>query len=506
MSEKLFIFDTTLRDGEQVPGCQLNTIEKIEVARALEELGVDILEAGFPISSPGDFNSVREISKAVSNPTICALTRAVQKDIDVAADALALAKHKRIHTGIGVSHSHIYDKLKSTPEEIIERAVAAVKHAKNYVEDVEFYAEDAGRADNEYLARVIEAVIKAGATVVNIPDTTGYCLPQEYGRKIKYLMENVGNIHKAIISTHCHNDLGMATANTLEAVINGARQAEVTINGIGERAGNTSLEEVVMALRCHKHLNVDTSINSKLLTSTSRMVASMMNMSVQANKAIVGRNAFAHSSGIHQDGVLKHRQTYEIIDPQDIGLNESVIALTARSGRAALVHRLELLGYDLTPEELNATYDKFLALADRKKEIHDYDLLYLVGDIDRIRKQSIALKFLQVTTGTLVPTATVVLKFGDHERMSIATGNGPVDAAVSAIKKLVNERVTLSEFLMQAVTRGSDDVGRVHVQVECGERTVHGFAAHTDTTRASVEAFLDALRVLNVTERKEKEE
>lgn len=506
MSEKLFIFDTTLRDGEQVPGCQLNTIEKIEVARALEELGVDILEAGFPISSPGDFNSVREISKAVSNPTICALTRAVQKDIDVAADALALAKHKRIHTGIGVSHSHIYDKLKSTPEEIIERAVAAVKHAKKYVEDVEFYAEDAGRADNEYLARVIEAVIKAGATVVNIPDTTGYCLPQEYGRKIKYLMENVGNIHKAIISTHCHNDLGMATANTLEAVINGARQAEVTINGIGERAGNTSLEEVVMALRCHKHLNVDTSINSKLLTSTSRMVASMMNMPVQANKAIVGRNAFAHSSGIHQDGVLKSRESYEIINPVDVGLDESVIALTARSGRAALVHRLELLGYDLTQEELDATYAKFLELADKKKEIHDYDLLYLVGDIDRMKQQSVSLKFLQVTTGTLVPTATVVLKFGDHERMAIATGNGPVDAAVSAIKTLINEKVVLMEFLMQAITRGSNDVGRVHVQVQCGSRTVHGFAAHTDTTRASIEAFLDALRVLNVTERKEKEE
>ena len=367
MSEKLFIFDTTLRDGEQVPGCQLNTIEKIEVARALEELGVDILEAGFPISSPGDFNSVREISKAVSNPTICALTRAVQKDIDVAADALALAKHKRIHTGIGVSHSHIYDKLKSTPEEIIERAVAAVKHAKKYVEDVEFYAEDAGRADNEYLARVIEAVIKAGATVVNIPDTTGYCLPQEYGRKIKYLMENVGNIHKAIISTHCHNDLGMATANTLEAVINGARQAEVTINGIGERAGNTSLEEVVMALRCHKHLNVDTSINSKLLTSTSRMVASMMNMPVQANKAIVGRNAFAHSSGIHQDGVLKSRESYEIINPVDVGLDESVIALTARSGRAALNHRLELLGFKLEQKELDEVYAKFLELAGRPR-------------------------------------------------------------------------------------------------------------------------------------------
>ena len=433
MSERLYIFDTTLRDGEQVPGCQLNTIEKIEVAKLLESLGVDVIEAGFPISSPGDFNSVLEISKAVSEPTICALTRAVRKDIDVAADALRLARHKRIHTGIGVSPQHIYDKLRSTPEKILETAVDAVKYAKRYVEDVEFYAEDAGRAEPEYLARVVEAAIAAGATVVNIPDTTGYCLPQEYGAKIRYLVEHVANIDRAIISTHCHNDLGMATANTLSAVLNGARQAEVTINGIGERAGNTSLEEVVMTLRCHRELDIDTRINSQLITKASHLVSSLMNMPVQPNKAIVGRNAFAHSSGIHQDGVLKHRQTYEIIDPQDIGLNESVIALTARSGRAALVHRLELLGYDLTPEELNATYDKFLALADRKKEIHDYDLLYLVGDIDRIRKQSIALKFLQVTTGTLVPTATVVLKFGDHERMSIATGNGPVDAAVSAI-------------------------------------------------------------------------
>ena len=506
MSDRLFIFDTTLRDGEQVPGCQLNTVEKIQVAKQLEALGVDVIEAGFPISSPGDFNSVIEISKAVTWPTICALTRAVEKDIDCAAEALQYAKHKRIHTGIGTSDSHIKYKFNSTREEIIERAVAAVKYAKRYVEDVEFYAEDAGRTDNEYLARVVEAVIKAGATVVNIPDTTGYCLPREYGQKIKYLMEHVDGIDRAVISTHCHNDLGMATACTLEGVLNGARQVEVTVNGIGERAGNTSEEEIAMILKCHHDLDIHTNINTQKIASTSRMISSLMNMPVQPNKAIVGRNAFAHSSGIHQDGVLKHRQTYEIIDPQDIGLNESVIALTARSGRAALVHRLELLGYDLTPEELNATYDKFLVLADRKKEIHDYDLLYLVGDIDRIRKQSIALKFLQVTTGTLVPTATVVLKFGDHERMSIATGNGPVDAAVSAIKKLVNERVTLSEFLMQAVTRGSDDVGRVHVQVECGERTVHGFAAHTDTTRASVEAFLDALRVLNVTERKEKEE
>ena len=347
---------------------------------------------------------------------------------------------------------------------------------------------------------MVEAAIAAGATVVNIPDTTGYCLPHEYGAKIKYLVDHVSNIDKAIISTHCHNDLGMATANTLSGILNGARQAEVTINGIGERAGNTSLEEVVMTLRCHKEIAVDTG------TKASHLVSSLMNMPVQPNKAIVGRNAFAHSSGIHQDGVLKDRQTYEIIDPQDIGLNESVIALTARSGRAALVHRLELLGYDLTQEELDATYAKFLELADKKKEIHDYDLLYLVGDIDRMKQQSVSLKFLQVTTGTLVPTATVVLKFGDHERMAIATGNGPVDAAVSAIKTLINEKVVLMEFLMQAITRGSNDVGRVHVQVQCGSRTVHGFAAHTDTTRASIEAFLDALRVLNVTERKEKEE
>ncbi len=503
MSQKLYIFDTTLRDGEQVPGCQLNTTEKIEVAKLLEELGVDIIEAGFPISSPGDFNSVREISKAVSAPTICALTRAVKKDIDVAADALKLAKHKRIHTGIGVSPQHIYDKLRSTPEKIIESAVEAVKYAKKYVEDVEFYAEDAGRADVEYLARVVEAVIAAGATVVNIPDTTGYCFPEEYGAKIKYLVDHVKNVDRAILSTHCHNDLGMATANTLAGVLNGARQAEVTINGIGERAGNTSLEEVVMALRCHKEIDIDTGINSKLITKASHLVSSLMNMPVQPNKAIVGRNAFAHSSGIHQDGVLKQRETYEIIDPQDVGINESVIALTARSGRAALGHRLELLGYDLSQEELDDTYQKFLALADKKKEIHDYDLLYLVGDLDRMKNQSITLKYMQVTTGTLVPSATVVLKFGDHERMATSIGNGPVDAAVSAIKSLIKEKVILTEFLMQAMTKGCNDVGRVHVQVKCGNRMVHGFAAHTDTTRASVEAFIDALRVLNVTEKTE---
>ena len=358
MSDRLYIFDTTLRDGEQVPGCQLNTVEKIEVARALEALGVDVIEAGFPISSPGDFNSVVEISKAVKEPIICALTRAVEKDIDVAADALKFAKHKRIHTGIGTSPYHIKYKFNSTPEEIIERAIAAVKYAKKYVEDVEFYAEDAGRSDNEYLARVIEAVIKAGATVVNIPDTTGYCLPEEYGSKIKYLMENVKGIHKAIISTHCHNDLGMATANSMTGVINGARQVEVTINGIGERAGNTSLEEVVMIMKSRKHLGIETGIRSENIYKTSRMVSSLMNMPVQPNKAIVGRNAFAHSSGIHQDGVLKNRENYEIIDPVDVGISESIIALTARSGRAALKHRLQNLGYQVEGDRTGSRFMK----------------------------------------------------------------------------------------------------------------------------------------------------
>ncbi len=501
MSERLYVFDTTLRDGEQVPGCQLNTVEKIEVARMLEKLGVDIIEAGFPVSSPGDFNSVREISKAVSEPVICALTRAVEKDIDAAADALALAKRKRIHTGIGVSQYHIYDKLKSNPDEIIERAVAAVKYARKYVDDVEFYAEDAGRSENEYLARVVEAVIAAGATVVNIPDTTGYTFPKDFGAKIKYLMDNVPNVDKAIIATHCHNDLGMATANTLAGVLAGARQVEVTINGIGERAGNTALEEVVMALRCHKEYDIDTNINTKLLNKASRLVSSLMNMPVQPNKAIVGRNAFAHSSGIHQDGVLKNRENYEIIDPKDVGVDESVIALTARSGRAALGHRLELLGYKLAKEDLDEVYERFLQLADKKKDIRDSDLLALVGDKGSNKNSFIKLKQLQVMTGMLVPTATVILKFGNSERMATATGNGPVDAAVTAIKSLINESVLISEFLIQAMTKGSNDVGRVHVQVECGEHSAQGFSAHTDTVRAATEAFIDALNILKVTEK-----
>ena len=372
--EKVHIFDTTLRDGEQVPGCKLNTDQKLHIASRLDELGVDVIEAGFPISSPGDFHSVEEISKLVSNASVCGLTRAVPKDIDVAAQALKHAKKPRIHTGIGTSDSHIKHKFNSSREQIIKRAVGAVKHAKQYVEDIEFYAEDAGRTDNDFLAKVCEEVIKAGATVLNIPDTTGYCLPEDYGSKIKYLVENVKGIEKAIISCHCHNDLGLATANSIAGAVNGARQIECTINGIGERAGNTSLEEVVMIMRQHPHLQLDTNINTKLLYDTSQMVSEAMGMSVQANKAIVGANAFAHSSGIHQDGVIKNRETYEIIDPHDVGVETSAIVLTARSGRAALAYRAKNIGIELTKLQLDKVYEQFLKFADTHKEINDDDI------------------------------------------------------------------------------------------------------------------------------------
>jgi 2-isopropylmalate synthase len=493
MSDRLFIFDTTLRDGEQVPGCQLNTVEKIQVARALEALGVDVIEAGFPISSPGDFNSVVEISKAVTWPTICALTRGVKKDIDVAAEALQFAKNKRIHTGIGTSDYHIRYKFNSTREEIIERAVAAVKHAKKYVEDVEFYCEDAGRTDNEYLARVVEAVIKAGATVVNIPDTTGYCFPQDYATKIKYLMENVKGVHNAILSTHCHNDLGMATANSLAGVLNGARQVEVTINGIGERAGNTSLEEVVMALRSHKEFGIDTNINSQKIMETSRLVSSLMNMPVQPNKAIVGRNAFAHSSGIHQDGVLKNRESYEIIDPKDVGIDENSIVLTARSGRAALKHRLSILGVELNQERLDKVYEDFLKLADSKKDFTDDDVLMLV-DSDRVSNNRIKLEYLQVTAGVgIKPMASICIDIAGEKFEAAASGNGPVDASIKALKKIIDRQMVLKEFLIQAINKGSDDYGKVHMQVEHEGAIYPGFGANTDIVAASVEAYIDAI-------------
>ena len=376
--DKVKIFDTTLRDGEQVPGCKLETKQKLVIAERLDHLGVDVIEAGFPISSPGDFNSVVEISKIVKSASVCGLTRAVKKDIEVAAESLKKAIKPRIHTGIGTSDSHIKHKFNSNRDDILERAVAAVKYAKKFVDDIEFYAEDAGRTDNDFLATVCEKVIDAGATVLNIPDTTGYCLPSEYGNKIKFLINNVSNIDKAIISCHCHNDLGLATANSIEGVINGARQIECTINGIGERAGNTSLEEVVMVLRQHNELNLDTNINSKLLYDTSQMVSELMGMIVQPNKAIVGSNAFAHSSGIHQDGVIKNRETYEIINPHDVGVNESAIVLTARSGRAALAFRAKNIGYDLSKIQLDKVYHEFLKFADIKKEVTDNDLPQII--------------------------------------------------------------------------------------------------------------------------------
>ncbi len=492
--EKLYVFDTTLRDGEQVPGCQLNTIEKIELAKALEAMKVDVIECGFPISSPGDFNSIVEISKVVTESTICALTRAVERDIDVAADALHYAKRKRIHTGIGTSDMHILHKFRSNREDILLRAVKCVKYARRFTDDVEFYAEDAGRTGNEYLARVIEAVIAAGATVVNIPDTTGYCMPYEYGEKIKYLRENVTNIHKAVISTHCHNDLGMATANTLAGVMNGARQVEVTINGIGERAGNTAMEEVVMAIKCRKDIPVYTEINTSLIARNSRLVSTLMRMPVQPNKAIVGRNAFAHSSGIHQDGVLKNRESYEIIDPADVGVNESTIALTARSGRAALNHHYKRLGVDLTNEELDEAYDKFLKLADCKKDINDEDLLVIVGVTRAKQNQKIRLKYLQVVCGkNSVPMATVKLVIDGEVCCATSSGNGPIDASFSAVKSLIHRKINLEEFLVQAITRGSDDVGKVHIQIKNKGSIYYGFSANTDIVTASVEALVNAV-------------
>lgn len=378
-NNRIFIFDTTLRDGEQVPGCKLNTSEKVELAVELENLGVDIIEAGFPVSSPGDFESVQKISKTIKNAVVCALSRAVKKDIEVAAQALKYAQRPRIHTGIGTSDYHIKSKFNSTREEILQRAIQCVKWARNFTDNVEFYAEDAGRTDNEYLSKVIEAVIAAGATTVNIPDTTGYCLPQQYGEKIAYLVNHVSNIDKAVISCHCHNDLGLATANSITGAMNGARQIECTVNGLGERAGNTSLEEVVMILKQHKHLGLHTNIKTHYLNPVSRMVSDTMRMPVQPNKAIVGSNAFSHSSGIHQDGFLKDALTYEIINPEDVGAEQSKIVLTARSGRSALAHRFQKLGFQYTRNDIDVLYEAFLKIADSKKEVTEDDLVQLAN-------------------------------------------------------------------------------------------------------------------------------
>lgn len=490
--KNIIIFDTTLRDGEQAPGCQLNTVEKIEVAKMLESMKVDVIEAGFPISSPGDLQSVQEISKAVQGPTIAALSRAIHKDIDAAAEALKFAKKKRIHTFISSSDIHIEGQFRSTREKIMEQGVEAIRYAKRFVDDVEFSAMDAGRTENAFLATFIQAAINAGATTVNIPDTTGYCLPSEFGEKIKYLFDHVKGINDVIVSVHCHNDLGMATANAIAAVQNGARQIEVTINGVGERAGNTSLEEAVMTLHTRKDMGVTTNIDTKKIYPASRMVSRLMRSPVQANKAIVGRNAFAHSSGIHQNGVLKSRNTYEIIDPKDVGIKDTSLALTARSGRAALKYHLDRLGYTVSDEQLDDVYKKFLELADKKKGVVDDDLRILMGD--QAHENGLQVDSIEVTSGTKsTPKATITLKVGQKSVKASETGDGPIDAAYKAVNSIAKKPVQLEEYLVQAITGGSDDTGKVHVEISLDDHVYYGFGADTDIIVASVKAYLDAL-------------
>ena len=497
MTDQVHIFDTTLRDGEQVPGCQLSTHEKVEIAIELESLGVDIIEAGFPISSPMDFNSVIEISKAVSNPVICALTRSVQKDIDVAFDALKYAKKKRIHTGIGTSDEHVKYKFKSNQEDILDRAIAATRYAKKFVEDVEFYCEDAGRTENRYLARVVQAVIEAGATVVNIPDTTGYCTPAEYGNKIKFLKEHVNNIDHAIISCHCHNDLGMATANTLSGLLNGARQVEVTMNGIGERAGNTSLEEIAMIIRTRRDIPLFTHIKSQRIYPLSLLVSKMMRMPVQPNKAIVGRNAFAHSSGIHQDGVIKHRENYEILNPEDVGIPQSSIILTARSGKAALKYHLERLGYNLPNPTVEKVYEDFLKMADEKKDIVDDDLILLIDG--KPPERGIELKNVQIISGdSVMPSATVHLIVDGKETHATAIGQGSLDAAYRAVDEVVqtDAQFELDEYLVQSMGNRKDH-GKVHIRLKYKDQHFTGFGVHVDVIIASVKAYVDAINKIS---------
>ncbi|MDR2495981.1 MAG: 2-isopropylmalate synthase [Tannerellaceae bacterium] len=503
-NERLFIFDTTLRDGEQVPGCQLSLSKKVKLAKKLAAMGVDVIEAGFPASGQEDFDSVVAISKEVSKTSICALTRAVEKDIDLAAEALRYATYKRIHTGIGTSEFHIQGKFRSTRDDILQRAIACVKYAKRYVEDVEFYAEDAGRTDNDYLARVVEAVIKAGATVINIPDTTGYCLPEEYGAKIRYLVENVTGIDKVTISTHCHNDLGLATANTIQGVLNGARQVEVTVNGIGERAGNTSLEEIVMIINSHK-LPYLLDVKPVYISDLSNTVSSMMNMPVQPNKAIVGRNAFAHSSGIHQDGVIKDRSTYEIINPEDVGIDSNMIVLSARSGRAALKQHLKSFSVDIDNGKLDDVYKRFVELAERNKYFTNADVLKLVRK-DYRKMQRYTLEYMQVTSGKepIKPVASVGILDNDSLIEASATGSGPVDAVIRAINQAIvlkrdndEGRKKLATFSIHAVESGSEVVGKAHISLNYDKRIFHGYAAHTDIIVASAEAYIDAINKIS---------
>lgn len=507
IKDKVAIFDTTLRDGEQSPGAALNIDEKIEIARVLQDMGVDVIEAGFPISSPGDFKAVQRISQEIRNCTVCGLTRARQADIDAAVEALKEAARPRIHTGLGVSDVHIQHKLRTTREKALEMGVEAVKYARRFAEDVEYFTEDAGRADPAYLYRVLEAVIAAGATVVNIPDTTGYTTPVEFGALIAGIKNNVPNIDKAVISVHCHNDLGMATANALAGILNGARQAEVTVNGIGERAGNTSMEEVVMALRTRRDVfGVDTNIQTQHFYSVSKLVSQLTGIPVQPNKAIVGANAFAHSSGIHQDGVLKERTTYEIIDPRDVGVPDSAIILSARSGRHGLRYRLTELGYTLDEGQFEKVYERFLKVADQKKTVDTRDLEAIVADEARMFfEETYHLEQVQVSCGSRsIPTATVRIKGPDGNVVCDADhGTGPVDAVYRAINRVIGEPNELIEYSVQAVTEGIDAVGRVTIRIQAEKpvnggvrRIFSGHGADTDIITASAKAYMFALNRL----------
>lgn len=492
--EKLYVFDTTLRDGEQSLGMTLNVREKLEICRQLVKLGVDVIEAGFPASSPGDFDAVQTIAQQIKGATICGLSRVVPEDIDRCAEALRGAEAARIHTGIAVSPLHMDKKLGLSPEQVIEASVAAVKRAKRYVSDIEFYAEDAFRSERPFLARLLEKVIDAGATTVNIPDTVGYATPWEYGEMVSYMMNNVKNIHKAIVSVHCHNDLGMATANTMAGILAGARQVEGTINGIGERAGNTALEEVVMAIYTQRQTyNVNTSINTKEIAATSRMVARITGVQIPSHKAIVGSNAFAHASGIHQDGVLKERQTYEIINPETVGIPKNLITLTARSGRHALRHRLEELGYNELDDVLGEIYARFLVLADQKGEIFDEDLHALMGNISEENKEIIIKCHSVATHSATTSSATVTLEINGQEITEAAFGDGPVDAIIKAINRIVKKSVSFVDFSLKSVSQGSEALGEATVKIRYKDRLVVGRGLSTDIVDASAKAYVNAL-------------
>lgn len=497
-ADKIVIFDTTLRDGEQAAGSRLGAKEKLEIAHQLARLKVDVMEVGFPISSPEDFEAVQLISQEVEGPIITGLSRAVAADIDACGSALAKAKRPRIHTFIGTSPSHIA-MMKKTPPQVLDMAIAAVERAKSFCDDVEFSPMDATRTELDYLCEVIEAAIEAGATTINVPDTVGYAFPKEFGDLIRDIFRRVPNIGQAVISVHCHNDLGMATANTLAAVENGARQAECTINGVGERAGNAALEEVVMMLRTRRdHFPVHTDIEAREFSRTSRLVADMLGMTIPPNKAVVGSSAFAHSSGIHQDGVLKERMTFEIMSPEDVGLEASQIVLTARSGRHALRHRLEEMGYELSAEELDKTYSRFLLVADKKQEVFDEDLSAIVRDEIHPVPETYRLEYLHTSSGTgTIPTATVRIRIGEDDlRQEAACGDGPVDATYRAIQAVISLQVTVSDYAIRAVTSGASAMGEVTIRMEAGEESVIGRGASTDIIEASAKAYIDGLNKL----------